>query len=776
MSAAAVMLFGGSAACLFLAQHPFVTYPLVLTFLARWRPAPLRLNARITDLRVAVCVCAYNEERVIHDRVQNILSLRQASPNLDVLIYVDGANDRTAEIVRGFGDSITGIISSERLGKTHGMNTLIARTHADILVFSDANVTFAPDALVRLIVPFADETVGCVCGHLRYAEGDAQAAETGSLYWRLEEHIKALESATGSVMGADGSIFAIRRHLHRPPPANLIDDMYVSLSILCNGARVVRAGDAIAYEPAVSTAGEEFRRKIRIACQSFNVHRAMWPALRRLSGARYFQVCFAQATPLALHLFPAGIGRSFCSGFGGHAGVASARQSDRVGRDRSGVDWSAAKRAFRQTAGYFVGVYRNRTWRAAILTRQTVPNMDAAGLRQIDAGCRDASRMTIRVAMVDPSLFTLPYDAALARGLQHAGCQVTLHGRARHPEDGACDGVDLAPHFYPFAESRTVRKFPKVLRLAIKGFDHFASMARLWQRLRASPPDIIHFQWLPLPLIDGKLLARFRRIAPLVLTVHDTDPFNGNPAARLQRMGVQHALSGFDRLIVHTSQGRERLLQQGASALTTVILPHGSLSSARPASADPMRGPITLMLFGKIKPYKGADILIAAFAALPPALRADVKVRIVGQPYMDLAGLRAQALALGVAQSVLIEPVFVADEDIDALFGANTIAVFPYREIEASGVLSFAIANGRPIVASRLGGFAEMLIDNVHGLVVPPNDVSALRDALSSMLADREFAAACGARVAGLAANFPQWNEIAQQTLRLYQDIAARHG
>ena len=99
----------------------------------------------------------------------------------------------------------------------------------------------------------------------------------GSLYWRFEEAVKSLESASGSVMGADGSIFAIRRKLHVRPPPDLIDDMYVSLSILCRGARIVRVPDAIAHEEAVSRSREEFRRKVRIACQAFNVHRALRP-------------------------------------------------------------------------------------------------------------------------------------------------------------------------------------------------------------------------------------------------------------------------------------------------------------------------------------------------------------------------------------------------------------------------------------------------------------------------------------------------------------------
>ena len=83
-------------------------------------------------------------------------------------------------------------------------------------------------------------------------------------------------------MGADGSIFSVRRTLHQSPPADIIDDMYVSFSILCAGYRIIRAPDVIAYEESVTVAKEEFRRKVRIACQAFNVHRLMWPRLRTL--------------------------------------------------------------------------------------------------------------------------------------------------------------------------------------------------------------------------------------------------------------------------------------------------------------------------------------------------------------------------------------------------------------------------------------------------------------------------------------------------------------
>jgi len=264
--------------------HPFTTYPLSLAALARLRPRPVAAKPAVADARVALCVCAYNEEKVIRAKAENMLSMRKATPGLELLVYVDAASDRTADILREYETEMTVIVSPARHGKTYGMNTLVQAASADFVVFSDANVMFAPDAIPCLLSRFADPEVGCVCGHLVYTLADNSAtAVTGSVYWRLEETIKALETRSGSTMGADGSIFAIRRALHHPPPPDIIDDMYVSLSILCGGHRIVRANDALAFEEATTKAGDEFRRKVRIACQAFNVHRLLRSQLTKLS-------------------------------------------------------------------------------------------------------------------------------------------------------------------------------------------------------------------------------------------------------------------------------------------------------------------------------------------------------------------------------------------------------------------------------------------------------------------------------------------------------------
>ncbi|HKF58827.1 MAG TPA: glycosyltransferase [Blastocatellia bacterium] len=264
--------------------HPFVTYPVSLMMI-RLRRGRARIvpSAASREESIAVCFCAFNEESVIEAKMRNLLHLRHSAPHLEVLVYVDAASDRTADLLRPFAGQIKLHISPERRGKTYGMNLLVEMAEASIVVFTDANVMLDSAALSNLCPYFADSHVGCVCGHLTYTNAAESAiAATGAHYWRLEERIKQLESDTGSVIGAHGSIFAVRRRLRRPVPDDVIDDLHVSLSILCDGYRVVHAPDVRAYERALTTSADEFNRKVRIACQAFNVHRLLWPRLRHL--------------------------------------------------------------------------------------------------------------------------------------------------------------------------------------------------------------------------------------------------------------------------------------------------------------------------------------------------------------------------------------------------------------------------------------------------------------------------------------------------------------
>jgi len=264
--------------------HPFATYPLSLLLL----PPKKASGGGLPDGRpetFAICFCAYNEDHVIEEKIRNLLALSAGRQDVEILAYVDAATDRTASLLQPYADRIRLHVSDTRHGKSHGMNLLVGMTSASIVVFTDANVMLDPAALDHLPAAFADPAVGCVCGNLIYSNPDASVtAASGSLYWRLEEAIKRQEARTGSVMGADGSIFAIRRRLHRPVPDDIIDDMYLSFSILCEGHRIGRAEQVKAREASATSQSDEVRRKKRIACQAFNVHRLLWPQIRHVGA------------------------------------------------------------------------------------------------------------------------------------------------------------------------------------------------------------------------------------------------------------------------------------------------------------------------------------------------------------------------------------------------------------------------------------------------------------------------------------------------------------
>lgn len=279
------VMFSFSALFLLIATHPFITYPLTLWIVRLYKRRHMFFSLRTGKESFAVCVCAYNEEAVIEQKARNLIALKKIFPDIEILVYVDASADNTAAILDRYKNEIDVHVSPFRYGKTHGMNLLISKAKASIVIFTDANVIMDIESMRALPGYFADPKVGCVCGHLQYVNAnETTTAKTGSLYWRLEEFIKSLENDTGSVMGADGSIFAIRRSLHTPPPDDIIDDMFVSFSILCDGHLIVRAPEIVAYEKSAVSAHEEFRRKIRIACQAFNVHRLLWPRLRKLGA------------------------------------------------------------------------------------------------------------------------------------------------------------------------------------------------------------------------------------------------------------------------------------------------------------------------------------------------------------------------------------------------------------------------------------------------------------------------------------------------------------
>lgn len=274
--------------------YPYVGYPLVLRSM-KARPTIAAHLRRGTGSEFALLFCAYNEREVIDEKIANLGLLRARYPELELWAYDDKSTDGTAEALEGAGLGINVVRGVGRSGKAHGMKEMVARTQRPLLVFTDANVTLDEEALDQLTSSFADPNVGGVCGTLRYLRsGDTipgtATEQVGGGYWRLEESIKTEESRTGNVMGADGSIFSVRRTLYPDFVDSVQDDFTASMAVIFSGARLVKSDRVIAYERLVAARSVEWERKIRIAVRAFHTYLAMAAMVKQMTPRDRF--CF----------------------------------------------------------------------------------------------------------------------------------------------------------------------------------------------------------------------------------------------------------------------------------------------------------------------------------------------------------------------------------------------------------------------------------------------------------------------------------------------------
>lgn len=260
--------------------HPYISYPLSLR-LMRQRPVRTR-GAGGPRPSASLLFSAYNEARSLPAKLENLAAIKRLHPDLEILAYSDMSTDDTLALLESRPDMLRVIPTTERTGKATGMRHMVAQAKGEICIFTDANVLLAPDSVGPLLDYFDDPDIGGVSGTLHYINNaEGATASVGGLYWRLEEKIKTLESRCGSMMGADGAIFATRRALYPEVPAHLLDDMIASTSVMFGGKRLISAADVIAYERNTTDPVDEFRRKRRIACRSYASYRHLWPQIGR---------------------------------------------------------------------------------------------------------------------------------------------------------------------------------------------------------------------------------------------------------------------------------------------------------------------------------------------------------------------------------------------------------------------------------------------------------------------------------------------------------------
>ena len=284
------MLIAVFWAALLLVVYTYLIYPVLLWLLAAGRKMPE--YAPLSEWPAAsLIIAAHNEEATLRAKLENALAMDYPAEQLDIIVVSDASTDGTDHIAAEFAERGVRLHRQEaRGGKTEAQNAGVRLARGQFLAFSDANSMYAPSALKRLLAPFADERIGCVCGELQYANPDDQGAGKGEgLYWRYEQFLKRRESLLSSTLGANGAIYALRRELFVELRGDIISDFVAPLHAWQRGFRIAYEPTAVATEYSSVRFGDEFRRRRRIVSRSLY---GLWTEVAVLNPFAHFFFAF----------------------------------------------------------------------------------------------------------------------------------------------------------------------------------------------------------------------------------------------------------------------------------------------------------------------------------------------------------------------------------------------------------------------------------------------------------------------------------------------------
>jgi cellulose synthase/poly-beta-1,6-N-acetylglucosamine synthase-like glycosyltransferase len=255
----------------FIIFYTYIGFPLIVVLRGLWLGRPIQQETITSYPTVSIVIAAYNEAKNIAEKLDNILSMDYPRDRLEVVIASDGSTDGTDAIVERYKEHGVKLLSLPRSGKAVALNSAVASSKGEILVFSDANSMYKSDAILELVRPFVDPKVGGVAGNQVYrSENSGGTSRDGErAYWNFDRMLKRFQGKSGNTLAATGAIYAIRRSLFRLIPDGVSDDFVTSTAVIVQGYRLVFAPDAIAYEPVAATSKVEFGRKVRVIVRSW---------------------------------------------------------------------------------------------------------------------------------------------------------------------------------------------------------------------------------------------------------------------------------------------------------------------------------------------------------------------------------------------------------------------------------------------------------------------------------------------------------------------------
>jgi cellulose synthase/poly-beta-1,6-N-acetylglucosamine synthase-like glycosyltransferase len=273
----------------FLFVYSYTIYPLLLAIFAKFFGKSVKRKYDIEFPFVAFIVPVYNEEKIIKQKIENILSLDYPNDRLTIWIGSDCSTDKTHEIVNTFKDSRIKLwIAEKRGGKTEVINKLTPSLNADILVFTDANTMHKKDSLKKMIGWFADSKVGGVAGHIEHVFNRNNIEE--KIYRNFESLQKSLESKLHSTISAFGGFYSIRKEVFSSIKYNAYsnDDVLIPMNVIRKGFRMIFDKEAVSYEDSTDNIKNEFSRRVRIGAGNFQAFSWLLDFLNPLKGWPWF--------------------------------------------------------------------------------------------------------------------------------------------------------------------------------------------------------------------------------------------------------------------------------------------------------------------------------------------------------------------------------------------------------------------------------------------------------------------------------------------------------
>lgn len=253
---------------LILIVYPYLIYPIAMLVLGLIRPRKVKRGIYLPT--VTILIPAYNEVRYIGATIQNKLDLGYPHDKLQIFVISDASVDGTDDVVASFAHQGVTLLRCEgRKGKAAALNAAVHLARGEILVFSDANSLFGPNALHRLVGNFADPEVGYVTGSLSFITDNNHLSGGGvNAYMRYENMVRRIETTSGSIIGVNGGVDAIRKDLYVDTPQHLITDLILPLTVITRKYRVIFDPSVTAVEAPNSEIMSEFHMRIRVALRA----------------------------------------------------------------------------------------------------------------------------------------------------------------------------------------------------------------------------------------------------------------------------------------------------------------------------------------------------------------------------------------------------------------------------------------------------------------------------------------------------------------------------